>query len=191
MRFILASSSPPRRELLENAGFDFEVRPISIEEIPKTGEGAEEFARRAAREKAVAVAASSTSGALVLGADTVVVVHWEILGKPNDPKEAERMLRTLSGRTHRVITAVCLVEAPAKVLELRHSVTLVTFRKLDGQEISDYISTPEPYDKAGGYGVQGLASKFVTRIEGCYSNVVGLPVSLAYEMLKPYLAAGP
>lgn len=184
MRLILASSSPRRRDLLLKAGFDFETRPSRVEEIPREGETAEEFARRVARDKALAIAPLVEPGALVLGADTVVAINGAILGKPADRAEAEKMLRVLSGATHRVMTAVCVVRAPETVESWTHEDTLVTFRELDAEEIASYAASGEPFDKAGGYAIQGLASKFVTRIEGCYFNVVGLPVPLIYEILK-------
>ncbi len=187
MRLFLASASPRRRELLARAGFQFEVRPASVEEAVLPGETAEDFARRAARDKALAAASSVPAGSLVLGADTVVVAEQEILGKPADAPDAARMLRSLAGITHRVITGVCLVRAPSQVEALRHETTLVTFRRLDEREIAEYIASGEPMDKAGAYGIQGLASKFVTRVEGCYFNVVGLPVALVYELLKPLM----
>ena len=184
MRLILASASPRRRELLARAGFEFEVRTSSLDETPKAGESPEEFARRAARDKALSVAAGAPQGSLVLGADTIVVTDHEILGKPVDASDAARMLRMLSGITHRVITGVCLVRGPAHVEAIRHAITWVTFRRLDEQEIAEYVASHEPFDKAGAYGIQGLASKFVTRIEGCYFNVVGLPVAMVYDLLK-------
>jgi len=184
MRFVLASASPRRRELLRNAGFDFDVQPSQVMEKGQSGEPPEQFARRAAREKAMQVAASSPAGSLVLGADTVVVIDGETLGKPSDPEDATRMLQVLSGRTHQVHTGVCLVRAPGRIEALEHATTLVTFRGLDEEEIRRYVESGEPMDKAGAYAVQGLASKFVTRILGCYSNVVGLPVPLVYEILK-------
>ena len=143
------------------------------------------FARRAARTKALDVAASQPRGTLVLGADTIVVSGSHILGKPRDPRDAVRMLRKLSSRTHQVNTGVCLVRAPREVISVRHAITRVKFRKLSKAEIRTYVRTREPLDKAGSYAIQERASKFVTRIEGCYFNVVGLPVSLVYEMLKP------
>jgi len=184
MRLILASASPRRRDLLRNAGIDFEVRPSQIVEEMRPGELPEEFARRAAREKALQVAASVTPGLLVLGADTVVVIEGQALGKPSDPQDAKRMLRLLSGRTHQVHTGICLVRSPAEIAALKHETTLVTFRALDEEEIRQYVESGEPRDKAGGYAIQGLASRFVTRISGCYSNVVGLPVAALYEILK-------
>jgi septum formation protein len=189
MRLILASASPRRRDLLRNAGIDFEVQPSQIVEEIQPGELPEEFARRAARDKAMQIAASAPSGVLVLGADTVVVVDGQTLGKPSDPQDATRMLRLLSGRTHQVHTGICLVRAPDSVEALKHETTLVTFRELDEEEIRQYVESGEPWDKAGGYAIQGLASKFVKGISGCYSNVVGLPVALLYEVLKPLMRA--
>lgn len=187
MRLILASRSPRRRELLRGAGFDFDVRPSTVEETASPGETPEEFARRAAREKALQVAASAPPESLVLGADTVVVADGEILGKPANAPDAARMLRLLSGVTHRVITGVCIVRAPDRVEALAHETTFVTFRSLDNDELQHYLASGEPFDKAGAYGIQGLASKFVTRVEGCYFNVVGLPVALVCDLLEPLL----
>jgi septum formation protein len=185
MQLILASSSPRRQELLRNAGFDFVVRTSQIQEAqPLPGESPEEFARRAARTKAQSVAAASPRGELVLGADTVVVANGVILGKPKGPFDATRMLRLLSGQTHQVTTGICLVRAPDQIEALNHETTFVTFRELDEDEIHAYVQSHEPYDKAGAYAVQGLASKFVAHISGCYFNVVGLPVPLVYEVLK-------
>jgi septum formation protein len=184
MQLILASASPRRRGLLARAGFEFVVRTSSVEEAPSAGESPEDFARRSARDKALDVAAGAPQGSLVLGADTIVVADHEILGKPADAPDAARMLRLLSGITHRVITGVCLVRAPSSVAALRHETTFVTFRRLDDQEIAAYLASREPFDKAGAYGIQGMASKFVTRVEGCYFNVVGLPVALVYDLLK-------
>ncbi|MBI4167224.1 MAG: septum formation inhibitor Maf [Acidobacteria bacterium] len=188
MRFILASASPRRKDLLSSAGFDFEVRRSAIEEAPIEGESPEAYARRVARDKALSVAASAAPGRLVLGADTIVVAGNEILGKPLDTADAARMLRKLSGVSHRVITGVCLVRAPDKVEALAHETTVITFRALDDKEIADYVASGEPMDKAGAYGIQGLACKFVTRVEGCYFNVVGLPVAVVYGLLKPFLS---
>ena len=187
MQLLLASSSTRRRELMKNAGFEFEVCPSKVQEVRRPGEIPEDYVRRAAREKALAVAGSRGTGTLVLGADTVVDCDGQILGKPVSPDDAARMLRLLSGRAHRVITGVCLVQAPALVEALDYETTFVTFRQLDEEEIRAYVRSREPFDKAGAYGIQGLASRFVTRISGCYFNVVGLPVPLVYEVLKPYL----
>jgi nucleoside triphosphate pyrophosphatase len=184
IRLILASNSPRRRELLQNAGFEFDVRPSGIEETRLPNESPEDFARRLACDKALDVARQSSPGSLVLGADTVVAINGEILEKPADAADAARMLHTLSGRRHRVITGVCLVRAPEAVLAWTHETTFVTFRNLTDDEIDSYVASGEPFDKAGGYAIQGLASRFVPRIEGCYFNVVGLPIPLVYEMVK-------
>ncbi|HEX5411524.1 MAG TPA: Maf family protein [Terriglobia bacterium] len=184
IRLILASNSPRRRELLRNAGFQFDVRPSGIAEARLPNESPEDFARRLARDKALDVARQSQAGCVVLGADTVVSVNGEILEKPVDSADAARMLQILSGRTHRVITGVCLVRAPESVLAWRHETTSVTFRKLTDEEIESYVASGEPFDKAGGYAIQGLASRFVPRIEGCYFNVVGLPIPMVSEILK-------
>jgi len=141
-------------------------------------------------DKALAVAAEAPPGSLILGADTIVVADHEILGKPADASDALRMLRMLSGRTHRVITGVCIVRAPGSIEAVKHETTHVTFRSLDESEIAAYVASGEPLDKAGAYGIQGQASKFVTRVEGCYFNVVGLPLSLVYGLLKPHLQPG-
>ncbi len=184
IRLILASNSPRRRELLERAGFEFDVQPSELEEIRLRGETPEEFARRLARDKALKIASLSSPGSMVLGADTVVAINGEILEKPVDAADASRMLHTLSGHTHRVVTGVCLVRAPETVLAWTHETTSVTFRNLSEEEIDGYVASGEPFDKAGGYAIQGLASRFVTRIDGCYFNVVGLPIPLVYEIVK-------
>jgi septum formation protein len=185
MKMILASNSPRRRELLRNAGFDFEVVPSGAEEgVPSPDELPEEYARRIARAKALEVAARSPSGSLVLGADTIVTISGLVLGKPSGPFDATRMLRVLSGQTHEVITAVCLVRAPDQIAALKHESTFVTFCELSEEQIRAYVASHEPFDKAGAYAIQGLASKFVIHISGCYFNVVGLPVSLLDETLK-------
>jgi septum formation protein len=186
LKLILASHSPRRSELLRNAGFNFEVCPSDVNEgEPGEGEPPEEFARRLARAKALRVAAASPAGRLVLGADTVVTVDGLILGKPNGPFDATRMLKILSAQTHRVITALCLVRAPDLIEALRHEITFVTFGELTEEEIRDYVASKEPFGKAGAYAIQGRASRFVQHISGCYFNVVGLPIPLLHEMLKP------
>jgi len=185
MKLILASNSPRRSELLRNAGFDFEVIPSGVDEgEPSAGEPPERYARRVARTKALRVAVRAPSGSMVLGADTVVAIGGLILGKPSGPFDATRMLRMLSGQTHEVITAICLVRAPDQILAVKHEVSFVTFCELSEEEIRSYIASREPFDKAGAYAIQGLASKFVIHISGCYFNVVGLPVSLLYDVLK-------
>ncbi len=177
---ILASQSPRRRELLERAGFQFTVRPVEIDESWREGEDPESHVLRLARGKARAVPAPETD--IVLGADTVVVVDGEILGKPVDCADAERMLRLLSGRDHYVLTGVCLKRGALELAEVER--TVVRFATLDDEEIRAYVASGEPMDKAGAYAIQGLASRFIERIEGCYFNVVGLPVARVYRMLK-------
>ena len=183
---VLASASPRRQELLRNGGIPFEVQPAHIAEDPLPGEGAKECAERLAREKALAVAGQRPQDC-VLGADTVVVVDGQILGKPSDAADAARMLRLLSGREHQVITGVCLV------VDGRWSVasetTSVTMSEISEKEITDYVASGEPMDKAGGYAIQGIASRWIPRIEGDYSNVVGLPVALVWGMLRQAGAA--
>ena len=183
---VLASASPRRQELLRNAGISFVVQPADIDETPRAGELPREYAERLAREKALAVWRLRPQD-VVLGADTIVVVDDAILGKPADAVDAARMLRLLSGRVHRVITGVCVVEAVASgqlpVARTASETTLVTVNQLSDEEIRDYISTGEPMDKAGAYAIQGMASRWIPRIEGDYSNVVGLPVALVWRML--------
>ncbi len=183
MRLILASGSPRRQEILGNAGFDFEVRPSSVSEDLLPGEAPEAMVMRLAQAKALEVAATAPSNTLALGADTTVVVDDEILAKPVDAADAARMLRRLSGRAHSVLTGICIVEAPERVAASACQRTEVWFRALAESEILDYVASGEPFDKAGAYAIQGRASRFVTRIEGCYFNVVGLPVALVDRLL--------
>lgn len=185
MKLLLASNSPRRIELLRNSGFAFEVIPSGVDEgMPTPGELPQEYARRVARAKALQVAQGSPARSLVLGADTIVTIGGLVLGKPVSPMDAARMLRLLSGQTHQVITAICLVRAPDRIEALEHQTTSVTFCELGEDEIRDYVASAEPLDKAGAYAIQGLAAKFVTHISGCYFNVVGLPVALLYAVLK-------
>lgn len=181
-KLILASASPRRQELLREAGIPFVVHATEVDETPLPGEDAQQCALRLAREKALA-AARRFPNDLVLGADTVVVVDDEILGKPRDQQDAARMLRRLSGRAHRVLTAVSLV-VPGKGADTRSATTQVHFRKLKEGEIQEYIAGKEPMDKAGAYAIQGGAAHWVTGLEGDYSNVVGLPLMLVAEMLR-------
>jgi septum formation protein len=187
---VLASASPRRQELLRNARIDFEVHPADIPEQPLEGEGGQACAERLAREKALAVAQSRPDD-VVLSADTVVVIDNQILGKPVDKTDAARMLRLLSGRTHQVITGVCFLKpAPGtqypvarKILVCSES-TMVSMSELSHEEIAEYVASGEPMDKAGAYAIQGIASRWIPRIEGDYSNVVGLPVARVYRMLR-------
>jgi septum formation protein len=177
---ILASQSPRRSELLAAAGFSFIVRVKPVEEVRRNGESPVSYVRRLACEKAAT--ARENPGEIVLGADTVVVVDDHVLEKPRDAEDARAMLRLLSGRDHTVITGICLAHDGGSISD--HSSTEVRFAPLTDAEIDEYVASGEPMDKAGAYAIQGLASKFIERIEGCYFNVVGLPVSLVYRYWK-------
>ena len=181
---VLASASPRRQELLRSAGFSFTVQAADIDETPRAGESPRDCAERLAREKALAVSRTRPHD-VVLGADTIVVVDGAILGKPVDATDAARMLRLLSGRVHSVITGVCVVEGgESRSLKTASETTLVTMSELSDQEIRGYVATGEPMDKAGAYAIQGMAARWIPRIEGDYSNVVGLPVARVYGMLR-------
>ncbi len=196
---ILASASPRRQELLRNAGIPFTVQPANIDESPVPGESPRACAERLAREKALAVHRRYPQS-FTLGADTIVVADEIILGKPRDAEDAGRMLRMLSGRTHEVMTGVCLVhpgqgqplaaatdkeQASTSEWQLQTAseTTLVTMSTISEEEIRAYIATSEPMDKAGAYAIQGMASRWIPHIEGDYSNVVGLPVARVWLML--------
>lgn len=191
---VLASASPRRRELLAQAGYAFKVHPAHIPEDPLPGEDPVAYVIRLAREKAEAVFCELTAGTnrhgsegedgplVVLGADTTVTVDRQILEKPLDAADAARMLRLLSGRTHRVITGVAL--KTAERLEVAAEVTGVRFLTLRDEEIAAYVAGGEPMDKAGGYAIQGLAARWIPRVEGCYFNVVGLPLAVVCSLLE-------
>jgi septum formation protein len=181
MHLVLASASPRRAELLHSAGFDFEVYPVEVDERLRPEERPDHAAARLAETKAQAAAAHHAD-ALVLGADTIVVIDGEPLGKPADERDAKRMLRRLSGRAHDVLTGVSIGSAGRYLTHVE--TTRVTMSELTEEEINWYVATGEPRDKAGAYAVQGLASRFVSRIDGSYSNVVGLPVSLVYTLFR-------
>lgn len=190
MDFYLASKSPRRRELLKDASFDFDIllskTPDSVNEDILPGECPEDYVARVTREKAKwgrTVAETEREQLLpVLAADTTVALDGKIYGKPADEKEAFEFLKDLSGQTHEVLTAVCLVDKDGKPRETLTK-TLVTFRPLSDEEINSYIASGEPFDKAGGYGIQGLAGKFVEKVEGSYSGVIGLPVDETKALL--------
>jgi septum formation protein len=183
---MLASQSPRRAELLRNAGIGFEVRPADVDERVRAGESPLAYVQRLAREKALAVLATAPPGAVVLGADTTVVVDGVSLGKPADAEEARQMLQRLSARGHQVMTGVCVAFRDAKgaaVTEVEAEVTEVEFGAMSAAEIAAYVASGEPMDKAGAYAIQGLASRWIPRIRGCYFNVVGLPVARVCAML--------
>lgn len=182
MKLVLASRSPRRAELLRAAGIEFTVRSVEIDETPRKGELPRDYVRRLAEEKACAVTADENE--VVLAADTTVVVGAEILGKPVDDTDATRMLRALSGRKHQVITGVVLRRGSHVASDVAS--TDVWMSALSDVEIADYVASGEPLDKAGAYAIQGLASRFIERIDGSYSNVVGLPVALTYRLLLQF-----
>jgi septum formation protein len=177
---VLASNSSRRKELLTAAGIPFIARGPDIDEVRRADEPAVDYVRRLAEEKAFAIPIAP--GEIVLGADTTVVLREHILEKPRDHKDAERMVRLLSGEEHEVITGICLRTVEEKIIDV--AITKVRFRPMNEQELAEYVASGEPMDKAGAYAIQGRASKFIDRIEGCYSNVVGLPISLLYSHLK-------
>jgi septum formation protein len=182
---VLASASPRRQELLRSAGIPCIVQPANVDETPLVGEAARAYAERLAREKALAVRQMRAGRQdVVLGADTIVVVDETILGKPCDAADAARMLRLLSGRVHHVITGVCIAGPVGNETRIASETTAVTMCELSDDEIRDYVITGEPMDKAGAYAIQGMAARWTPRIEGDYSNVVGLPVALVYRMLR-------
>jgi septum formation protein len=183
MTLVLASSSPRRQELLRNAGIGFVVDPADLPETQHPGEAPLAFAARMAREKAQTVFTRRPNDA-VLGADTIVVVDGEVLGKPRDADDAARMLRLISGRSHEVTTAVCLLGPGLE--DAASETTVVTMTTISESEVRAYVAGGEPLDKAGAYAVQGGASRWVLRIEGCYFNVVGLPVPRVYAMLREH-----
>jgi nucleoside triphosphate pyrophosphatase len=178
---ILASQSPRRAEILRLAGIPFTVKPARVDETVQPGEQAEDYVKRVAQEKALAVAEGEE---IVLGADTVVVIGGEILGKPQDAADAIRMLESLADRKHEVITGICLKRGEQVTVDW--AVTRVWFIPLTREEIEAYVATREPVDKAGAYAIQGLASKFIQRIDGSYTNVVGLPIETVYKHLRKW-----
>jgi septum formation protein len=199
MGLVLASASPRRQELLRAAGIAVTVQPTNLPEVPLEGEAPKVFAERLAREKAWAVFKQRPND-FVLGADTIVVVGKEILGKPSSATDAARMLRLLSGRSHEVTTGICLMGPRAATApdggsawtkaeslgDVRSETTVVTMQEISDEEIQAYIASGEPMDKAGAYAIQGIASRWIPRIGGDYSNVVGLPVALVYRMLREH-----
>lgn len=165
---------------MRQAGIPFTVRAAPVDETPLSGESPSDYVQRLAEMKALAV--SATPGETVLGADTTVVIDGEMLAKPHDADDARRMLQLLSGRRHEVLTGICLRRDSQ--LKRDWAATQVWFLRMTDREIEDYVASGEPMDKAGGYAIQGLASKFIEKIDGCYFNVVGLPVTMVYQHLR-------
>jgi septum formation protein len=179
-RLVLASASPRRRDLLASSGFEFDARPAAVPEVHRPGESPRAYVTRLARDKAAAVV--STGREIVLAADTTVVLGSEVLEKPRDAADARRMLGLLSGRSHDVITGVCLRVADRFAVSADS--TTVHFAALTSEEIAAYVETGEPMDKAGAYAIQGIASRWISRIDGCYFNVVGLPVARVWREIN-------
>ncbi|MDD4237619.1 MAG: Maf family protein [Desulfotomaculaceae bacterium] len=182
-KIVLASSSPRRADLLKQAGLEFNIMVSEVDETLAPGLAPDELVELLALRKANAVAVRLDSG-IVIGADTVVVQAGRILGKPSGPQEASAMLRLLQGSGHEVYTGVALVDVISRETLVGHEMTRVFFNGLSEEEIRRYVATGEPLDKAGAYGVQGLAALFINRLEGCYTNVVGLPLARLAKMLK-------
>jgi septum formation protein len=183
MKLILASSSPRRAEILRNAGLSFSILSSAIDETPAPGESPAELVRRLSKAKAELVAARTVGPAIVIAADTVVVLEGQIFGKPRSADDARQMLERLSGRTHSVITGVALLRLPDTESREFVETTLVHFDRLSAEEITHYLATEEPHDKAGAYAMQGRAGRYIPRIEGCYFNVVGLPLAHVFSAL--------
>ena len=187
MKLILASASPRRAEILRNAGIQFEIRKTDVDESRIVGELPGDYVRRLALAKALSAATEyrdPLDETLILGADTVVVVDADILGKPASQDDARSMLRRLSGRIHEVHTGLALLRRPGTMQRVVEEITRVHFASLAAQEIEDYIATGEPFDKAGAYAIQGIAGRYVSCIEGCYFNVMGLPLARLWSLLR-------
>jgi septum formation protein len=184
---ILASSSPRRAELLRNAAIPFRVKPGHVPESPQPGETPLVYCQRLALEKARSVQALFPD-CFILGADTVVIVDEHLLEKPQSSEDAVRMLRMMTERSHLVTTGVCLIEPGGKVEDVQSETTEVTFTQMSDAEIRSYVATGEPMDKAGAYGIQGVASRWVKKVDGCFYNVMGLPISRVYRMLREHNA---
>ena len=184
MKLILASSSPRRAEILANAGLPFSVLSSAVDESPHPSEAPAALVQRLANAKADLVTARAVGPAIILAADTVVVLDDKILGKPSSIEDARHMLQQMSGRTHSVLTGVALIRLPDGERRQFIESTLVHFRPITDEELSSYLATEEPYDKAGAYAIQGQAGRYIPRIEGCYFNVVGLPLSRVLAELQ-------
>ncbi len=188
MKLILASASPRRAEILRNAGIRFESRPVLFDETRRPSELRGDYVRRVALGKARAAANDSHEADdwLFIGADTIVVANDEILGKPISEADARRMLRLLRGAVHEVHTGVAIVQRPGALEGIIDETTRVTFAPLSDEDIESYIATGEPFEKAGAYAIQGIAGRYVTRIDGCYFNVVGLPLARLWSLLRDF-----
>jgi septum formation protein len=189
LKLILASTSPRRAEILRNAGIRFEICSTGVDESRLDNESPGDYVRRLALAKVSSAAEKNPNpGAdvLIIGADTVVVVDSAILGKPASGDDAKRMLRSISGRVHDVHTGLALLQTSGMQQRVVEEITKVHFARLTDHEIEDYLATREPFDKAGAYAVQGLGGRYVTRIEGCYFNVMGLPLARLWTLLREF-----
>lgn len=184
MKLILASASARRAEILHDAGLSFAVLSSAVDETPMPGESPAELVQRLADAKAELVSARAVAPAIIIAADTEVVLDGHVLGKPRTSEDARQMLRKLSGRTHSVLTGVTLVRLPDVERRSFVEATQVHFAPIPDEEITRYVASGEPFDKAGSYGIQGRAGRFVPRIEGCYFNIVGLPLARLCQELK-------
>jgi septum formation protein len=185
-KIILASQSPRRKQLLEQIGLEFYIIPSNFEENIEGEKFSPKLIETLAYQKALEVSQRNEVQALIIGADTVVILGKDLLGKPKDEEEARIMLQKLSNNTHKVVTAIAIIDKYENETLINHAESKVTFKKLSDREITDYIKTGEPMDKAGAYGIQAYGSIFVTKVEGCYNNIVGLPLNLLSEMLKSF-----
>jgi septum formation protein len=188
MKIVLASASPRRAEILRNAGIPFETQAAGLDESRRPAELRADYVRRLALAKARAAASEhkDTADCLFIGADTVVVAAGEILGKPESPEDARRMLHLLNGSVHEVHTGLAIIRRPGSMEGIIEEVSSVTFARLSDEDIESYIATGEPFDKAGAYGIQGIGGRYVSRIEGCYFNVMGLPLARLWSLLREF-----
>ncbi len=184
MKLILASASQRRAEILRAAGLHFAMLSSAVDEAPLPGEAPQDLVRRLAEAKADLVAARAVGPAIVIAADTIVVLDGRILGKPHSSDDARAMLEKLAGRTHAVLTGLALIRLPDAERRIVVETTLVTFGALEQADLTRYLASGEPFDKAGAYAIQGLAGRFIPRIEGCYFNVVGLPLARLCSLLR-------
>ena len=184
MKLILASASPRRAQVLHDAGFTFQVISSAVDETPLPGEPPQELVRRLAESKAQLVTQRTVGPALIIAADTIVAVDGRALGKPPTADEAREMLEALSGRSHHVYTGLAVIRLPDEAVRLELETTQITFAPLSHEDILGYLATGEPFDKAGAYAIQGRGGRFVTRVEGCYFNVVGLPLARLFRILR-------
>jgi septum formation protein len=184
MKLILASSSPRRAELLRDAGFAFQSLPVQVDETRWPQEKPIQLVLRLAKAKAEAATWRAAPPCFIVSADTEVVLDGDVFGKPIGEEDARAMLRRLSGRTHEVITGLHVLRLPEQEFRNAHETTRVTFAQVSDKEIEDYVASGEPFDKAGAYAIQGRGGRFITRVEGCYFNIVGLPLARLYSILR-------